>query len=463
MRYGRSSHWGWRFWAVAAAALVFLLPGRARAHDIPNDVTVRMFLKPEGRRMKALVRVPLVAMRDMNVPLREQGYLDLSRVEVTLEDAAILWIGDYVDIYEGDRLLHKPELMAARVSLPSDPSFASYDEALAHVTGDPLPDDTELYWEQGLLDVLFEYPIQSDQSRFYVNPGLERLGMRVINILRFVGPDGVVRSFDFPGNPGRIPLDPTWYQAAFRFVELGFFHILDGTDHLLFLFCLVIPFRRLRPLVVIVTSFTIAHSITLIASALGFAPTALWFPPLIETLIALSIVYMAFENIVGAKLDRRWIITFAFGLVHGFGFSFVLRETMQFAGSHLAASLLAFNLGVELGQLLVLLLVIPLLELLFRFVVSERVGTIYLSALVTHSAWHWMTDRWDQLRQFRWPGLDAPLLVVVLRGLMLLVLVAAGVWVASLLRPRKEAETAPAPVEGEEASGELRASEARSS
>jgi len=115
----------------------------------------------------------------------------------------------------------------------------------------------------------------------------------------------------------------------------------------LFVMCLIIPFRRIRPLVVIVTSFTVAHSITLLASAFSLLPKALWFPPLIETLIAASIVYMAFENIVGSRWQRRWIIAFGFGLVHGFGFSFALRETLQFAGSHLLTSLLAFNLGVE--------------------------------------------------------------------------------------------------------------------
>src|SRR4030095_13657158 len=106
----------------------------------------------------------------------------------------------------------------------------------------------------------------------------------------------------------------------------------------------------------------------LIDSTAGLAPSALCFPPLIETLIALSIVYMAFENIVGARLERRWIITFAFGLVHGFGFSFLLSQRLQFAGSHLLTSLLAFNVGVELGQLLVLLIAIPALAFLFRFV-----------------------------------------------------------------------------------------------
>ena len=83
-------------------------------------------------------------------------------------------------------------------------------------------------------------------------------------------------------------------------------------------------------------------------------PNFLWFPPLIETLIAASIVYMAFENIVGSQWQKRWIIAFAFGLVHGFGFSFALSETLQFAGSHLLTSLLAFNLGVEIGQLLII-------------------------------------------------------------------------------------------------------------
>src|SRR5207249_10131615 len=140
------------------------------------------------------------------------------------------------------------------------------------------------------------------------------------------------------------------------FVKLGFLHILDGLDHLLFLFCLVIPMRRLRPLIAVITSFTVAHSLTLIASTLGLTPRALWFPPLIEVLIALSILYMAFENIVGPKLERRWLIAFGFGLVHGFGFSFALRESLQFAGSHLATSLVSFNVAVGLGQLFVLAL-----------------------------------------------------------------------------------------------------------
>jgi hypothetical protein len=291
-----------------------------------------------------------------------------------------------------------------------------------------------------MLDVLFEYPIQSDQSRFSIHPALDRLAARVVIALRFLPPGGAVRAFEFLGDPGLVHLDPGWLQAAGQFVKLGFFHILDGTDHLLFLFCLVIPFRRFRALIPVVTAFTVAHSITLIASAYNLAPDALWFPPLIETLIATSIVYMALENIVGgATVQRRWMITFGFGLVHGFGFSFALRETMQFAGSHLLASLLSFNIGVELGQLFVLALMIPGLELLFRYVVAERMGTIILSAIVAHTAWHWMIDRYQVLSQYqiRWPALDAAPLAKALRLLMLIVIAAGLVWlVFGFLWPR---------------------------
>src|SRR2546425_3430988 len=391
-----------RLHVALMAALFLLLPCGASAHDIPNDVTVQSFVKPDGKWLHLLIRVPLKAMRDINFPERGPGYLDLARVGAVLPGAATLWISDFIEVYEVDTHLSKLQIIATRVSLPSDRSFVSYEDSYAHVTGPPLSNDTNVYWDQNMLDVLLEYPIQSEQSRFSIHPALARLGLRVVTVLRFLPAGGEVRAFEFSGDPGVIRLDPRWHQAALRFVNLGFFHILDGTDHLLFLLCLVIPFRRLRALIPVVTAFTVAHSITLIASAYNFAPDFLWFPPLIETLIAASIVYMALENIAGAStLQRRWMIAFGFGLVHGFGFSFALRQSLQFAGSHLLTSLLSFNLGVELGQLLVLVLLIPLLEILFRLVVAERIGTIILSALVAPTGWHWMLDRAGRLRHFQ--------------------------------------------------------------
>jgi hypothetical protein len=427
---------------------VVAVASTALAHDIPNDVTLQVFLKPEGNRLHLLVRCPLRAIRDVNFPERASGFLDIAQTEALMPDAASLWISDFLALYEGDSRLPKPKVIATRLALESDRSFTSYEQAAAHVMAPMLPPETNVVWNQTFLDVLFEYPIASDQSKFSIDPKLARLGLRVVTALRFLPPGGAVRAFEFIGDPGLVRLDPRWYQASARFVELGFFHILDGTDHLLFLFCLVIPFRKFRALIPIVTSFTVAHSITLIASAYDLAPGALWFPPLIETGIAMSILYMALENIVGtSNVHRRWMITFAFGLVHGFGFSFALRETMQFAGSHMLASLLSFNLGVELGQLLVLLIMIPALELLFRYVVAERMGTIILSALVAHTAWHWMIERWAVLRQFRfqWPALSPDLLVNMMRLLMVIVAIAGVIWFLRTRRkPTPEAKPEPA-------------------
>ena len=230
--------------------------------------------------------------------------------------------------------------------------------------------------------------------------------------------------------------------AVPAYLVLGVEHILTGIDHLLFVFCLVIPVRRWRRLLEIITAFTLAHSITLAGSALGVAPSALWFPPLIEVLIALSIVYMALENIMvpAERLSYRWRMAFGFGLVHGFGFSFALKESLQFGGSHLVASLAAFNVGVEIGQLAVLAVAVPLLAWLLPRLASERVGVVVLSAIVAHQAWHWMTDRGAALMEYRFtmPEFDTAFwLAAVQGGLLLCVAVAIG-WGFQLILQRVE-------------------------
>lgn len=416
-----------RAFVVSIAVVALSFGAAVAAHEIPRDVTVHAFLKPQGQQLRLLLRVPLAAMRDIQFP-EVDGLLDVERAQPDLLEGVGRWILPSLSIREDGAPVGVATVSALRVSFPSDRSFESYDAALAHVTARSPELDLKIPWNQAMLDVLVEYRIHSDRSRFSIRPGFERLGVSVLTVLRLVTPDGV-RAFEFHGDPGMVKLDPRWHQAAFQFVKLGFLHILDGIDHLLFLVCLVIPFRRLRPLVLVVTAFTAAHSLTLILSALGLAPNGLWFPPLIETLIAASIVYLALENIVrDTSAAPRWVIAFAFGLVHGFGFSFALRETMQFAGSHLLTSLLSFNIGVEIGQVLVLLVLVPVLNLVFRHVVAERMGIIVLSALVAHTAWHWMTERWDTLRQYSLPALGATPLLMSVRVALAIVVVAAFFW-----------------------------------
>jgi hydrogenase/urease accessory protein HupE len=155
-----------------------------------------------------------------------------------------------------------------------------------------------------------------------------------------------------------------------RFLLLGVQHIFTGYDHIAFLLGLLLLGGTLLELVKIVTAFTVAHSITLALAALN-----LMTPPVrvIEPLIAASIVFVGAENLwalrrgaLDAALRHRWMLTFAFGLVHGFGFAAVLRE-LQLPRSTLAAGLVAFNLGVECGQVCIVVVALPLLRWLRRF------------------------------------------------------------------------------------------------
>ncbi|HUF47593.1 MAG TPA: HupE/UreJ family protein [Vicinamibacterales bacterium] len=421
---------------VAGLLAVMALAAIPAAHEIPVDVTAHVLIRPEGDRLRMIVRVPLAAMRDVEYPLTGAGFLDLAdtRLSGRLRDAATLWIAQSLHLSAADRPLPAPTVAAHRLSMPTDRSLETWDQALAHVEGPPMPVDTQVIWNQLLFDVLLESPIDGDAGALSLRPELARLGLRVRTVLRFFLPDGAVRAFEYAGDPGLVRLDPTWAQAAGRFVALGFEHILGGIDHLLFLLCLVIPFRRLGQLVLVVTAFTVAHSITMIAAALELAPDAFWFPPLIETLIAASILYMAIENIVGAtNVHRRWAIAFGFGLVHGFGFSFALRESLQFAGGHLATSLLSFNLGVELGQVLVLLAMVPVLHVVFTRVVAERMGAIVLSALVAHTAWHWMVTRGTELGEYDLVA-DTSFVRMLVRVAMAGVIVWGVVWAFRIAR-----------------------------
>ena len=203
-----------------------LRPAAPAAHDIPNDVTIQTFVKPEAQRLRvswSASRSPPCAtwtIRSRAAPPTRTCWTS-SRADSTLRDAATLWVSDYLDLFENGERLPAPAVASVRVALQSDRSFVSYDEALAHVTGPALPVETEFSWSQGLLDILFEYPIQSDQSRFSINPRLARLGIRTLTVVRFLPPDGSVRAFEFHGDPGLVRLDPRWHRGRAAVRDLG--------------------------------------------------------------------------------------------------------------------------------------------------------------------------------------------------------------------------------------------------
>jgi len=165
-------------------------------------------------------------------------------------------------------------------------------------------------------------------------------------------------------------------EVAFEFFQHGVEHILTGYDHICFLLAVILWANRFWPVVKVVTAFTVAHSITLSLAALGYValPSALT-----EAAIAASIVYVAVENFFSRNFAKRWHDTFIFGLVHGFGFASGLLE-IGVPEHAVAPALASFNIGVETGQIGIVLVVVPLLVLSDRLSGGERGKKIVYAA-----------------------------------------------------------------------------------
>jgi hydrogenase/urease accessory protein HupE len=183
--------------------------------------------------------------------------------------------------------------------------------------------------------------------------------------------------------------EPTISERFRRFVALGAQHVLTGYDHLLFLFGVLVACRTLRAMLAVITSFTLAHSLTLGLAVFGHASVS---ATIVEPLIAASIVYVGIENVLGKEaLGRRVAVTFAFGLVHGLGFAGALAD-LALEDRGLPLALFSFNLGIELGQLAVAAVALPLLSTLHA---TER-GTRSLriaSVLVSLMGCFWLIER----------------------------------------------------------------------
>ena len=230
-------------------------------------------------------------------------------------------------------------------------------------------------------------------------PVLAALAFGHRHLGQFVGPDGQVfadvvlhrgapeASVELPagGEPVAPPAPPV--GAYFR---LGVEHILIGVDHLVFLLGLVVVGGRLRSLLAVITAFTLGHSLSLALATLG-----VWTPDagFVEPAIALSIAYVGAENFLVADAAGRWRLTLPFGFVHGFGFAGVLAE-IGVPQDAVGAALLLFNLGVEAGQLLVLLVVLPLLAWLGGRAWYRRVrGPRWISAAIVVAGLYWFVER----------------------------------------------------------------------
>jgi len=255
----------------------------------------------------------------------------------------------------------------------SQPEFATIGEAkAAFATGSAYPKTTDpLYVGDAVVDVILRYqagaPIYEYAVSSILRPGLPGQE-NTANLILDYGPGGtkVFRARGLLIEP--IVISRSIWAAIVTFIKEGVRHILDGLDHVLFVLCLVLGATGLNSLAWRITGFTIGHSVTLTAGFFGYVPTGQWFIPAVETGIALSIIYAA-AVAVWPRSERNggeralFAVTCTIGLLHGLGFSFVLQKILQINSPDIWQSLLAFNVGIEIGQLLIIVMAWPLFRL----------------------------------------------------------------------------------------------------
>ncbi len=250
----------------------------------------------------------------------------------------------------------------------NEPGFATLAEAQLAV-------DTEtalappLYVGDTIVDLVLYYdtigPVQSYSIASVLDPGLPDQDQTANLILDYASDTPqIFRSRGLMTEP--LVIQKKGYGGFLSFVWEGIRHILEGLDHVLFVVCLVIGAQTLRALLLRATGFTVGHSVTLSLGFFGFIPSGAWFVPAVETGIALSIIFAAVAAFMSFKDSARSevtmvLLTTLIGLLHGLGFSFVLHKILQVASPNIWQSLLAFNLGVELGQVAIILALWPAL------------------------------------------------------------------------------------------------------
>lgn len=269
----------------------------------------------------------------------------------------------------------KPTIEQMRLHrVGTQPGFATLDEARAVFAAEQAPIDEvdPLYAGDAVVDVMLRYeaggPVYDYAVSSTLDPGLP--GQEdTANLILDYAPGGtkVFRARGLLAEP--ITISRSTLSAVVTFIKEGVRHILEGLDHVLFVLCLALGASNLHSLVWRVTGFTIGHSVTLTAGFFGFVPSGAWFVPAVETGIALSIIYAAAIAVMppsaqGHSERNMFLVTCAIGLLHGLGFSFVLHKILQVTSPDIWQSLLAFNVGVEIGQLTIIIIAWPLFRLI---------------------------------------------------------------------------------------------------
>jgi hydrogenase/urease accessory protein HupE len=397
MKFAGFSVWSKKYSAAIFAtclSALLLLSGPAIAHFLLNLNTRIIHVEHLSNGLRVYLRMPMpYLVANLVGPKQSDGLPTPPPYTTnTREDGNVVY---YLDVEAlradpgglGDIVANGHQFVSNGVALQAivetvraypgtrQPPFATLDEVRASFQGSLYPQDFPVtYVGDTVVDVVLRFTDQGAATSYLLssslNPGLSGQDKTANLILDYYpGNVEVFRARGLLEEPVSITRSP--WAAAATFIKEGMLHILDGLDHVLFVICLALGAANFKSLFARTTGFTIGHSVTLSLGFFGFVPSGSWFIPTIELGIALSII---FAGLVAVKQKQRhqsqertmFAITAGIGTLHGLGFSFVLHKILQVDSPNIWQSLLSFNIGVEIGQILIILACWPLFRLLSR-------------------------------------------------------------------------------------------------
>jgi hydrogenase/urease accessory protein HupE len=338
-----------------------LWPHHASAH---NNSYGYMDIRPESEAVRIDLTLNYMELGNaIDLPVNLEAAPTTAELEQALsgsQDALQDYLASGLTVYR-DEIACAPQLIGTKVSTIEDSPMAHFQ----------------------LL-----YPCDGQFTRIHYDLFVQDINRSHLNFANITGEQGE-QEFTFSIAEQDLTIgEHSWLRQGWNFILLGMEHIFTGYDHILFVLCLLPAAASIGKLVEVVTAFTLGHSITLGLATLGVVSLP---SRLVEAAIALSIIYVAVENLLKRKAKHRWFVVLLFGLIHGFGFAGILQE-MELSRSTLASSLLFFNVGVELGQIIIIALVFPLVVLLRRYRTYPRI--VYASsAFVIVMGLFWFMQR----------------------------------------------------------------------
>lgn len=362
-----------------------LLAAPAQAHQTAIS-TLHVEIRPDDREVDLLLGIsPDDLAEYLELDPNGDGYVDQSELPV-IKPAVGSYLSEKLAVFNDDRECEAPQ-----------PGFVEGPKRM--------PSLLFRYTAKcagPLSEVTLENRVMLEAPRGYTHYGRIQLG-EDIHTTVFNGdtPTYTVELVDSTeaGEDGKVGKDgkisktfaePSLWDVLAQYTWQGVLHILFGLDHVLFVILLLVAARQLRRLLWVVTTFTLAHSITLVASALELVSLS---PSVVEPLIALSIAWLAVELLLDREPGKHiFVLTFLFGLLHGFGFSYVLRDEVGLPTDTLMPALFSFNIGVELGQLAIVCLAFPLVAWTRKQEWGRR-ATAVVATLVLLVALYWFVTR----------------------------------------------------------------------